>query len=73
MEYETSTYKTRLSIVKFHILFCEVPWLYDWDAQDIVAVMVTAEVSPGTKIKRLKGEGHSKKRIFLSSPIKGLY
>ena len=39
-------------------MFSDVPWPYDRDAQDIAAVMVTAEESPGTKIKRLKQIGY---------------
>jgi len=36
------------------ISFDDVPWPCDGDAQDMVAVMLTGEETPGTKIKRLK-------------------
>jgi len=36
------------------ISFDDFPWPCDGDAQDMVAVMLTGEETPGTKIKRLK-------------------
>ena len=36
------------------ISFGDIPWPCDGDAQDMVAVMLTGEETPGAKIKRLK-------------------
>lgn len=46
--------KTFLDSSTAVISFSDVPWPCDGDAQDMVAVMLTGEETPGTKIKRLK-------------------